>query len=80
MFHNNCTYFNTCSLSLILIVLLLNHIIQFDPDTDRTPEEIVKEHGLQFEIHEIHTKDKYILTQWRIYNASDNYTRTPVLL
>ena len=42
-----------------------------DEDATRTPKETILNLGLEFEEHTFHTKDRYILTTWRVYNLTN---------
>ena len=33
---------------------------------------MIKNHGLSFEYHKVVTEDGYILTNWRVFNETNN--------
>ena len=52
---------------------------KLDPEAKETPEKIVTDLGLEFVEHQFHTKDKYIITTWQIWNKT-NHNKLPIIL
>lgn len=51
-----------------------------DTDIFKHPLNIIRKIGLEPEVHEIVTEDKYILTAWRIKNNKVPRKKKPVLI
>lgn len=54
---------------LIYLKFILTHVA--DPDEDRDTKELIESRGYSAQIHQVTTKDDYILTMFRIVNKSD---------
>lgn len=51
-----------------------------DPDSKRTPKELIEAYGYNYEEHSVTTDDYYVLQMWRVNKGSTSMMKKPVFL